>query len=445
MIPAKFSYFLNDGYYASFNPFLNIFFISLGLTATQAGLITGISFAVSALAGPLWGILADSTGYRKLIYIILCFGTASTVFSMPWIAKATIEKTENNLTCLDNHTTTEISAVTSNCTSSYHLLNSDHLFYTLLSLNIIARIFFGALPCYIDGIVMNIVTQRQDTSYGAQKVFSPIGYAFFNFLSGVAIDHYKPKDMSQYTASFFVFLPCIVCLTPIGFILVRQAKWEENDNISNDNISVATHIISVCRRYDTIIFLLTVTVSGFALNIFQGFCFLLMDEMQASKITMTLAVVICTISELTVYPFSSDLIRLLRGPIPCIAIGIFSYFPRYMLMSYVVNPWLILPIQLLQGIGLSLSWAAQIEHTYKLFPREVKMTAITIVSSIHYVASGSIANVLGGIVYHNYGGRILFRGCAVICVTWSIFVAIYFKVRNQKERSQSKSKQLIRC
>lgn len=48
-------------------------------------------------------------------------------------------------------------------------------------------------------------------------------------------------------------------------------------------------------------------------------------------------------------------------------------------MSYINNPWLILSSQIFEGIGVSLSWAAQVEYKYYIFPAAVKISAITII------------------------------------------------------------------
>ena len=436
MIPAKLTYFFNGGFLGSLKPFYNLFYISLGLSATQAGLISGISLAVSSVSGPLWGSLADRTGYRRLIFIIVCIGAATTVFPMPWVAEA-VGKYDNN-TCRTNQTATNSSNI-SNCLSR-HLVNSADMFSIMLALTIISRMFFVGLPAYIEGIQMNVIKNSiRRTNYGAQRVFFAIGFATFNTLAGVCIDHYKHKYFSKYTAGFFVFLFCILALVPIGYILVGQTRWEEADDTEGtDKRKIFAQVITVCKKLDSIIFLLTVVVSGFGDTVLQGFMFMLLnDYTHASTTAMTLLVLVCVVSELILYTLSSKIITLLGGPIPCIVIGVFSYFPRYMLMSYISNPWWMLPVQLVHGVGLGLSWTAQMEYSYKIFPPEIKMTGISIVSSIHTVATASIAHALGGFIYTEYGGRWLFRGTGILCGIWSIFIAFYHGIKRRTEKGST--------
>ena len=65
MIPTKLTFFLTDGYYGSIMPFMNVFYRDVGLTVTQAGIISGVSMLVSSFFNPLWSALADATGNGK--------------------------------------------------------------------------------------------------------------------------------------------------------------------------------------------------------------------------------------------------------------------------------------------------------------------------------------------------------------------------------------------
>lgn len=124
----------------------------------------------------------------------------------------------------------------------------------------------GLYPGYIDGVITNVVNIRdQETRYGHQKVFSPIGFAFFNFISGVAIFSFDAKGISPYTAAFLVFLPCILTLTPIGYCLVRQSKWMPRETEQKKSNELSSQLLTVCKNAVIIVFLLSVFVSGLGL------------------------------------------------------------------------------------------------------------------------------------------------------------------------------------
>ena len=132
----------------------------------------------------------------------MCLETGSTVFAMPWVAKA-VGSHSINSTCMDNRTIKETHPC--NYSSSTHLLDTDILFYTLMAHNIVAWIFFTSLRCYVDGIVTNVTNTRTiKRNYGIQKTFGCIGYAFFNTITGVIADHYNPTDTSRGVVTTFI-------------------------------------------------------------------------------------------------------------------------------------------------------------------------------------------------------------------------------------------------
>lgn len=448
MIPAKLTYLLCEGYMGSILPILNVFFVMLGLTPAQAGLITGVSFAVAAIAPPIWSSIIEAFGYRRTNFIILCIGVAATVFSMPYIAISVAEY-KFNMTCAPKnmsrhhmppgpllHFQKPPKGVV--CHMQRFLLNSDMLFTLLLIMNIVSRIFFVTLTSYVDSVVVKVVKTRQrPTTYGVQRVFGVIGFGMANFVAGLAVEHYHPRTQPPFIAAFYVFLPCIILLMPVGYILLGQLPNEPTNHDDNNNnvANFSSLMISFLKKLDTIVLLLTITVSGTALNMMFNFLFLFMlKDLHSTKMNVTCVFLTCMLTQLVAFPASGRIIRRVGSPILFIIVGVFSYFPRFIMMSYIENPLLAIPISLIEPIGLALNWAAQIELTYQLAPKEISLTAINIINTIHFVASSAIANIVGGIVYNKYGGRVLYRGMGIVCGVWSVVIALFYGWRYLKQR-----------
>lgn len=433
MVPAKLTFFFTDGYFGSILPFINNYYVSLGLSATHAGIISGISLAVSSLFNPLWSTIADATGYRKLIFCILCLGTGSTVFSMPWIEQS-VAKTVKSNSC--NDSTINNSTDKKDCKEISTLVNVSTLFYALLALNIVAWIFFTSLRCYVDGIVSNVSnTREKKRSYGTQRAVSCMGYAFFNVVTGVITDHYHPKSgLSPYTAVFYVFLPCVVCMVPIGLKLVKQTKWNEDESAEKESKrGISLQFLVLFKRLDFVIFFISVMVYGITLNVYNCFFFMLMEhELKSTKTLMSIALAIGVLFEISLFMCASKVIKMLHGTIPSLIIGLLSFTPRYILMSYIENPYFVLISQPLHALGLALAWSAIVEHTYKLVPPEIKVSAIAIMSSIVFVASAAAVNIGGGLIYDAYGGRLFFRYSGIMAGIWTVIMICYFKFQQRK-------------
>jgi len=99
-----------------------------------------------------------------------------------------------------------------------------------------------------------------------------------------------------------------------------------------------------------------------------------------------------------------------------------------MLMSYCRNKWLLLPLQLPHGINMALLWASVVQHTYEIFPKCVTTTALGLSASLHFIISSVTTNLVGGVLFQKFGGRLLFRGAAIMALVWSVVMATYFSI-----------------
>ena len=67
MLPCKLTFFCNSAALSSVFPFLNLFYVSSGLTPARAGLCNAIENVFSMFAVPLWGAFIDRTKHHKLL------------------------------------------------------------------------------------------------------------------------------------------------------------------------------------------------------------------------------------------------------------------------------------------------------------------------------------------------------------------------------------------
>ena len=441
MIPAKITYFLIGAMWGAIYPYINVFLVSTGISITHAGYINGISCAVAAIAGPLWGMLADFTGYRKLIFILLSMGALVAFFPIPWIAYY-VGITAKNTTCLHNKNTTSLwideFAINNNkseCVSKPYLSNPYELFSVMLTCMVFANMFSVSLRNYTGSIAMNVIkNNKRKVNFGPQRVFASISATITNFLAGIAIDHYHSATVSRYTAAFYVSLPFSLLIIPSGYYLSTQAVWVERE--SKSVVNTSKHFISFFRSIDNLVFLISVLISGVATLLYNNFLYLLMIEnIHTSKSIMAATMTTAGIAAILIFPVTGKLIKIFGGPIPCVALGIFSYFVRFMVMSYAVTPLEMMLPQLLHGICFALSWAAQMDYTYMMAHKEVAIMLVTFIYSLHSMVGAAIANLIGGYLFHAYGGRLLFRGYGILCGVWSTFFILYFKFKVHRSKS----------
>jgi len=478
MVPSKIAYILSGGHLGSHIAFLNLFFTSVGLSPIHAGIITGMNYASPIITGPIWGYVADFTGRRKLVLCILCLGGAFPIFSMPWIARSIypLSMFKCNATMLN---ATGISFVTNQYSGISYSFKSHaecevlkeaalkSLYQVLLAIIIIASSCLVPLPTYIDTIVMNVVkTSKSRTTYGQQRIYGSFGFSIANFFAGMAADHYQQKDMSQYTAVFFLFLPYTLMLIPVGCFLIDQIdeqsahdsvitidtkkQQEDASDLIQQEESVISQVLRLLLRLDTISFFGSVIVCGFANNVFMAYSYMLVqNEMLKTKTEMTMVVIVATLSETLMFPFTSKIIKILGSCQAAIIIGTASYAVRFLIMSRsdVYFPMFV-SVQCLSSLGFALSWAAMMEHLHNISTKEISLTMNAIMMTLYFSLSNLAANMIGGRVYQIYGGRKLFLVVSILCSFWTLLMIVDYggkKMRRYLRKRADTSSSVERC
>ena len=163
MIPCKLFFFFFEASFGALVPFINLFYVSSGLTAATMGLSNGVGNCCALIAGPLWGALIDSTRYKKTIASFLFLTSTAIEVSKPWIIVSVA-----NATVAPANSTVNISRKRDLMEAVVN--NPGTVFYTVMFLGALASIVFAGLVTFIEGLIVNIVFSREKVSYGEQKV-----------------------------------------------------------------------------------------------------------------------------------------------------------------------------------------------------------------------------------------------------------------------------------
>ncbi|XP_057289700.1 major facilitator superfamily domain-containing protein 6-like [Hydractinia symbiolongicarpus] len=442
LIPAKIAYFFTYCFFGSYKPYIVVFLISTGLSASKAGLIFGICQLASFLSLPLWGVLIDRTGKRLLFTFVMLVGIASTLFPAPWIAA--------RFKC-DHYIVGNVSSNDSRNSekspSSTVCLQSDSsrtLFFAMLVVFTASSVCEQPFLSFLDSVVTRIVSlHKSKISFGQQRVFGSIGYAVAGMVTGLAADNFKHSKLSPYSAVFFVFLPFLIVSIPFVVSLVRKATFKNESKEQKGTKILIKTVFRICCKLDNFVFLLTVLVKGSMSGLMDSFVFVFMEkEMDAAKSIMGISIAIACFSEVLVFPFASPIIKKLQGAVPCVIIGLFSISIRFVFFSVVRNPWFILPCQLSHALDFALFWAASIEQTKRISPKEVLTTMFAILNSLHFALASLISSIAGGYLYDAFGGRMLFRGAGIVGFVWCLVAILYYYILKRLLLRQSRSDDL---
>ena len=97
---------------------------------------------------------------------------------------------------------------------------------------------------------------------------------------------------------------------------------------------------------------------------------------------------------------------------------------RFLYISYISEPWGVIPFELIQGVTHSAVWAAACSYIAHNTPPELRTSAQGVLSFIHNGAGRACGTIFGGIFSTRYGTGAVLRGYGFSC----IFVLIGFTI-----------------
>ncbi|ERL87396.1 hypothetical protein D910_04791 [Dendroctonus ponderosae] len=193
-------------------------------------------------------------------------------------------------------------------------------------------------------------------------------------------------------------------------------------------------------------FLFVAWFMGFGIGLIFTFLFWHLQDYDGTPTLFGVASVINHISEIFAYFFSFRLIRQL-GHVKVLCLGLVANILRFLYISWLTNPWWVLPFEFMQGITHAAVWAACCSYISHNTPPELRSSAQGVLQGIHHglgkvccgasdsrllnaecpVAGRGCGAVIGGMFVASFGSTSTFRGYGLICIlVLAAFVFINF-------------------
>ena len=366
LVPCKVGSFLTNVFQGSYLPFMYVFFLSVGMTQVRAGILTAIMSSCSMFASPFWAYVADATKRRKTVLVVLSIISSASMFSIPWIVLLVSPLSSQCQQQMVNSTKKRLNGSSTNLTDvSLRMCmesneNITKLFHVLCAVVLFVPLFVHPLYNYMEAVVVNVCAAKK-VDYGRQRVFGAIGFTVGNMVTGEASELFDVVDMSHYTPMFAVCAGCILILLPLGCFLIDSGEY--GDSETNADIPTQTSaemkdstfkiIFRVCWNLDFALFIVTVFMAGLAYLLVVNFSLkYALDVFGRGQAVSSLVITMSAAGTVVIFPFSSNIISLFRGPIPTIIVCLLSQFIRHFVMSLPIPFEVFVVIQVGGGLAL---------------------------------------------------------------------------------------------
>ena len=312
--------------------------------------------------------------------------------------------------------------------------NVDKLFILMIVWFALIGAFDGGIPLLIDNSVMDTIEKTGTSDFGKQRLWGAVGFGLAAFASGVGIELSGSKGPNYFTM-FYIFLGSNVCLFVSCCFLDMSGQAAKSGLLKKEKSkrpNLMKGLINTFKKFNVTFFFFTVLIMGIANGLLYGFMFLYIQDLKGSNIIMGLSILVACSTEVMMFPISNTVIKFLRGNLIAVTVAFATYVIRFAGFSLLQNAWYILLLQLLHSVCFALFWNATVYHTSDLAPPGMQATLLGIMNGVFFGIAGGLSSVVGGIVYKHFGGRNVFRGYAIVCAVWTLFLILHVLERKKR-------------
>jgi predicted MFS family arabinose efflux permease len=343
------------------SPFIVLYYRQAGLDAAQIGLLLAIPGITQIVAGPLWGLLADTLRLRRLLPVVILGTLLPTA-----------------------------------------LIGLASGFLPIFLLAVAAALFSPAVSPLADSATLAALGDQRER-YGAQRVWGAIGWGVSTVAAGWLVER------SGLWVIFWAY-PLMGALAVLAAIVMPRA------DLPAANLAGAARALLRDPRWAR--FLGCSILIGASGALVHGFLSLYLEDIGAGGEQIGLAYLIASLSELPVMALSPIVLRR-WGARPLLIVSGLAYAIRMAIYGLAPFPEVALAAQLLHGFCFAAMWTAGVVEAQRLAPPGLAATAQGLFGTAVFGVAVAVANSIGGLIYRDYGFGALFFAAAILALAGS--------------------------
>lgn len=372
---------------------------------------------------PYRALFFQSFGYSKALIGIFCM--------MPNLASFLAAAPINSLA--DAYNT--VFETLGFCISGSVALNLPLLFYggyeiiafTLMSFSSIIGSSIGSL---VDSTVISNLKRGED--FGKLRLYGALSFGIFSLLAGVSLS--TPDGGVAETKQFIwiMVMMTVFSIVAMGIILsvktflcdVQDGELQDGDTtVDKAEVSKPTTATSeekgstigkvvelFASRKIIFVFCFVVFCSGFGAGVIDSFLFVRLEELGGSGTLCGIARFVTCMSEIPAFQVAGALHKRF-GTWPLLAFTQAVFVLRFICYASLRNPWLVLPVEILNGITFAITWSVSCIYADAIAPEGTHSTMQALLEAMHFGLGCGVGSLAAGFIYDSGG--------AVSCFGWS--------------------------
>ncbi|VDM66320.1 unnamed protein product [Strongylus vulgaris] len=199
----------------------------------------------------------------------------------------------------------------------------------------------------------------------------------------------------------------------VSHVVAEKARARQ---VQASSASESTLWITIKALANThmIIYMTSVTVMGFGAGIIFTFLYWHLQDLGGSPVLFGILSVVNHASEITAYFFTFQIINKF-GHVKVMYICLAVNVVRFLILSWLDNPWMVVPLQILQGLTLATLWASASSYISLIAPPNIKSSAQYILQLLYHGVGKGVGSIASGMVISVLGTRATFILYALMC------------------------------
>lgn len=364
--PIAAFYFVYYAAAAILLPNLSLIFDDAGYSGSQIGWLLALPPAISIVAAPSWGALADLTGRGSLLLSIALVGAGVSTLA----------------------------------------LGATSVYPATVAVMIVFAVALAPVVPFTDAASVEAADGK--TRYGDLRLWGAIGWGLAAPLAGLGIDR---TGLGLALILFAAGMLILVALNRRMPVAAEHVRFGEGLGTALANSRAWAPLLGGAL------------VAGVTGGTIIGYLFLLLRSLGASGLTMGLALAIATVSEVIAFSLAGRIIARL-GIGRTILLGSIAGGLRLLIYGVAPSVGWVLATQLLHGLTLALPLTAGVMGAAKLSPRGLGTTGQGVFSAVFLGLGPTIGVVLAGYLLNQRSESSMMTAMGMIVLLTTAVVAI---------------------
>ncbi|XP_068249756.1 major facilitator superfamily domain-containing protein 6-like [Palaemon carinicauda] len=391
---------------------------ALGLTEYQTGIISTVTSTVAIFYPICSGIIGDKVGNFRIPMVVVSMTTGVIAFLFTWVPVGqSIVLNASNATDLIYDTNSS----DPNKTMVEVVANKQALtFWTYIAIRTLFAVFQGATFTLYDAAVM-ANTQNSNINYGYQRSWGTIGAIASSYLGGVIAENTGGFNEIFYASAV------LHVATGIAMLGVKIDFKIPATSLTKD-------LLLYFFKAEVLLFFGAIASAGMFVGYLETFMYRYLFALGATPFLIGLTVTVGAPFEFVLTIAASYFTKRI-GYVPLIVFGLLAYGIRFLGLSFLQDPWWVLPLEALDSVANGLLNTAAIMYCAVLFPTQVIASFRGVFAIIYFGAGRLVGITVGSEIREQLGHVITFWIWA--CVAFVCAISYYLAFTAMKNHKSS--------